>query len=134
MIQVGREDLLRALKRLKGLAKQDILASDLTPYPEFWRAHAEARHVEYTNLIRLVEETDIEEACASAFSTYNNLPAASESNQIFAETKGKEQAIEFFFKVVGIDIEQLRFARNEHLELQAFLSNQPQIYYEHFHS
>lgn len=134
MIQVGRDDLLRALKRLKGIAKQDILTSNLTPYPEFWKAHAEARRVEYANLIQLVEDADIEKACAFAFSTYSNLPGASEGDQIFAETKGREQAIEFFFRVVGIDVDQLRYARTENLELQTFLSNQPQIYYEYYHS
>jgi hypothetical protein len=134
MIQVGRDDLLRALKRLKGLAKQDILASDLTPYPQFWKAHAEARRAEYANLIQLVEEADIEKACAYAFSTYSTLPGVLEGDQVFAEAKGREQAIELYFRIVGVDVDQLRVARNEHLELQAFLSKQPQIYYEYYHS
>lgn len=134
MIQIGREDLLRALKKFKGLAKQDILASNLTPYPEYWKAHAEARRSEYIKLIDLMEKTDIEEACAYAFSSYKSLPGAAEGDQVFAEIKGKEQALEMFFRVVGVEPSHLRNAKENFDEFQAFYLAEPQIHYETYHS
>lgn len=132
MIHVGREDLLGALKKFKGIAKQDILVSDLTPYPQYWKAHAEARRLEYSTLIQIVEESGIEKACAYAFSTYNNLPGASEGNQAFAEVKGREQAIELFFRVVGVDIHHLHDAKLNRDDFDTFFLGEPQIYYEYY--
>lgn len=134
MIQVGRDDLLKALKKFKGIAKQDVLLSDLTSYPQYWKAHAEARRMEYATLIGLVEEAGVEKACAYAFSTYNNLPGVSDGDQTFAEIKGREQAIEVFFQVVGVDIEHLKTAKYNHEDSGSFFVNEPQINYEYYHS
>lgn len=130
MIPIGREDLLRALKKFKGLAKQDILASDLTSCPEYWRAHAEARRSEYIKLIDLMEKTDIEEACAYAFSAYKSIQKAADGDQVFAEMKGREQALEMFFRVIGIEPSHLRSARENYDEFNAFYQSESRFNYE----
>lgn len=118
MIQVTGEDLLRALKRFKGLAKQDLLASEFTPDPQYWRTHAEARRAEYKRLINLIENSGVENACVYAFNTYENLPTADEA--MTPETKGREQAIELFFQILGIEPEELQISRRNHLNYQEF--------------
>lgn len=56
MFNVTPADALRALKKFKRLAKQDLLASEFTSEPEFWRGQAEARRATYDTLMGLVEE------------------------------------------------------------------------------
>jgi len=116
MIQVKNEDLIKALKRFKGLAKQDLLASELTPDPAYWRTHAEARRTEYKRLIDLVQNSGVENACVYAFHTYENLPTLDETMNL-PEYKGREQALELFFQILGISPIELRSARSGHIEL-----------------
>ncbi|HHW12462.1 MAG TPA: hypothetical protein GXX33_05620 [Firmicutes bacterium] len=100
MCQVEGEDLIRALKRFKSLAKQDLLASERTNDPSFWRTHAEARRKEYTRLIQLVENSGVEKACVYALKTYkrNRLINTKERNP---EQEGTRQALELFFEIIG---------------------------------
>src|SRR5690554_6258226 len=108
MIEVSREDLVKALKRYKGLAKQDLLASELTPNPIYWRMHAETRRAEYNRLIELIETSGIEKACVYAFKAYN---LNSDKDRNSGEYKGREQAVELLLLIFGIDPEKLRIAR-----------------------
>jgi hypothetical protein len=124
MIEVSREDLVRALKRYKGLAKQDLLASELTPDPEYWRTHAESRRTEYKKLIELVENSGIEKACVYAFKTYQSLETGDEQGTI-GESKGREQAIELFFHIFGIDAEKLRVAKKKQKNYEEFSCQYP---------
>ena len=105
MCQVQGEDLVRALKKFKSLAKQDLLTSELTNNPCFWRTHAEARRKEYTRLIHLIENSGVEKACVYAFKTYEayGLNVAVQS----AEMAGSRQALELFFGITGLSREQL---------------------------
>ena len=124
MIEVSREDLVRALKRFKGLAKQDLLASELTADPAYWRTHAESRRTEYKKLIDLVETSGIEKACVYAFKTYQDLNTG-ENEEDFGEYKGREQAIELFFHIFGIDPEKLRIARKKRKNYEEFSCQYP---------
>ena len=123
MIEVSREDLVRALKRYKGLAKQDLLASELTPDPEYWRTHAESRRTEYKKLIELVENSGIEKACVYAFKTYQSLETGDEQGTI--ERARTEQAIELFFHIFGIDAEKLRVAKKKQKNYEEFSCQYP---------
>ncbi|HHT49754.1 MAG TPA: hypothetical protein GXZ98_10750 [Firmicutes bacterium] len=100
MFQVEGEDLIRALKKFKSLAKQDLLTSEMTNDPVFWRAHAEARRNEYTRLINLIENSGVEKACVYAFMRYQE----SGIHEVAAESPlsaGCRQALELFFKIIG---------------------------------
>ena len=107
MVQVDGEDLLRALKRFKSLAKQDLLASELTPDPVYWKTHAEARRTVYNRLINLIESSGSEKACVCAFDTYEGLQETKETG----EQQGLKQAIELFFQIIGISPEKLKRMR-----------------------
>lgn len=124
MIEVSREDLVRALKRYKGLAKQDLLASELTPDPAYWRTHAESRRTEYKKLIELVEKSGVEKACVYAFRTYQSL-GINDKEQEPGENHGREQAIELFFNIFGIEPEKLRLAREKRKNYEEFSCQYP---------
>ncbi len=100
MCQVEGEDLVRALKRFKSLAKQDLLTSELTTDPYFWRTHAEARRKEYTRLIHLVETSGVEKACVYALQSYKRI-RLSKTEEQDPEQAGARQALELFFKITG---------------------------------
>ncbi len=104
MVQVATDDLLRALKRCKGIAKQELLIKEPAQYNEARKAHAEARREIYAKLIDLVETSDIENACAFAFKEYQVLTEPNNDPGI----KGRFQALEMFFNVLGIDHNQLK--------------------------
>lgn len=99
MCQVEGEDLVRALKKFKSLAKQDLLTSELTNDPFFWRTHAEARRKEYSRLINLIEISGVDKACIYAFSSYKQYTAHSTAEN--PELSGSRQALELFFGITG---------------------------------
>ena len=104
MVQIATDDLLRALKRCKGIAKQELLIKEPTQFNEFRKAHAEARREIYTKLIDLVETSDIENACAFAFKEYQASLGSSDDDPTL---RGRFQALEMFFTIIGIDRNQL---------------------------
>lgn len=122
MVQIGQDDLLRALKGFKGLAKQDLLlTNDLDPQADTRRTHAEARRQVYLRLIELLETSGIEDACVFAYQEYLALPSGQE-----AETPlylGQTQALEMFFTLIGVSSDQLRSSKGTHTNLDALLSS-----------
>lgn len=108
MIQLSEDDVVKGLKRLKSLAKQDILASALAPDPKFWAEYASARKEEYEGLIELVNENGVEEAFSIASEEYEELKRAQAQGEGEEKTnspvlKGRLAALELFFKMLGAD-------------------------------
>ncbi|HHT05816.1 MAG TPA: hypothetical protein GXZ97_06070 [Hydrogenispora sp.] len=131
MCQVQGEDLIRALKRFKSLAKQDLLASERTNDPCFWRTHAEARRKEYTRLIHLVENSGVEKACVYALQSYKKirLNNAEERNP---EQDGSRQALELFFEIIGSSPGRLgKWLQERQIEMEpphdAFFAQETQL-------
>lgn len=118
MVRIATDDLLRALKRCKGIAKQELLIKEPAQYNEARKAHAEARREIYAKLIDLVETSDIENACAFAFKEYQNL---SESCSDPAE-KGRFQALEMYFNILGIDHNRLNESKTNHIDIFQLLN------------
>ncbi|NPV52749.1 MAG: hypothetical protein HPY71_04410 [Firmicutes bacterium] len=107
MVELTSEDVIRGLKRLKSLAKQDILASSLTKNPVFWSKHAGARKEKYEELIALVEKHGVSGACEIAARQYSELPVAGVANggnnEAPPEVIGQGQALRLFFNTLGMD-------------------------------
>lgn len=122
MVQIATDDLLRALKRCKGIAKQELLIKEPTQLNEFRKAHAEARREIYTKLIDLVETSDIENACAFAFKEYQALSESSDDPIL----RGRFQALEMFFNIIGIDRNLLNKYKMNNLDFCQFLSTASQ--------
>ena len=120
MVQVGQDDLLRALKGFKGLAKQDLLlTNDTGPQANYRKTHAEARREVYLRLIDFIETGGFENACVFAYQEYLKLPEDITDNP---SGQGRKQALEMFFKVIGITPEQLETSKGSHLEPAALLA------------
>ena len=107
MIHVAKEDVLRGLKKFKRLAKQDLLASDLTSNPSFWSKQAESRRSQYDQLMELITEQGVEMAYRIASKEYATLPLDSLSSTSNPEMTGKQQAYEMFFTILGVGKETL---------------------------
>jgi hypothetical protein len=132
MVQVRQDDLLRALKSFKGLAKQDLLAGNLTPETEFRKTHAEARRETYAKLISLVEESGIEEACVFAFKEYIKFTGENPKKDGDPVNDGHLQALEMFFKVIGVTGDKLNDLKIKNLDINELLSVQvPQVQNEY---
>lgn len=117
-VMLNVEDVVRGLKRLKSLAKQDLLVSSRTANPAFWSIHADARKQKYEDLITMVSEHGVSATYNSAINEYLNLP---ESGEDEAHIKGKEQALEMFLQTLGVDrrtLAELRSRRPGAQEVQ----------------
>jgi hypothetical protein len=127
MVQVERDDLLRALKGFKGIAKQDLLIQDVTPQSDYRKTHAEARREIYTKLINLVEEAGITEACVFALSEYNKIPesAKGDNNPVI---NGHLQALELFFNIIGITSDKFKALRESSKNISKFFELIPQVH------
>ena len=107
MFEVAKDDVLRGLKKFKRLAKQDLLASSLTSNPRFWSSQAEARRTMYDELMTAVEEKGVELAYRQAAKTYATLPLHNLSSvqEPDPQITGKQQALEMFFTILGVNKE-----------------------------
>lgn len=101
---IAKDDVLRGLKRCKRLAKQDLLASALTPNPHFWGTQAEARRTQYTELMEIVDSDGVETAYQQAMRRYASLPRFTPSGAtgVDPEQSGQKQALEMFFTILGV--------------------------------
>lgn len=112
MVQLNAEDVIRGLKRLKSLAKQDILISSRAPDPELWLKTATARKEKYEALITLVEEHGVQRAYQIALDDYASLAASTpDRDGLLPYAKGEEQALEIFFKTLGFNSDILQDVR-----------------------
>ena len=119
-LNLTKEDLIQALKKFKSIAKQDILSSSLTSNPAFWKEHAEARRRQYLELIEKIENGSVEETYAYALDIYEKISKNNENNDN-PEIRGKEQAIEIFFQIIGIKPDKLKASCENHQSFQDIL-------------
>ncbi|NLS45724.1 MAG: hypothetical protein GX969_08330 [Firmicutes bacterium] len=118
MIQLNAEDVIRGLKRLKSLAKQDILISSRAPDPEFWLKTATARKEKYEALIALVEKYGVQGAYQAALDDYTSLNSSMpETNRNLPCMRGQEQALEIFFRTLGLNGDDiLNYTKTNYVE------------------
>lgn len=103
-IMLNVEDVVRGLKRLKSLAKQDLLISSKTANPAFYYCHALSRKQKYEDLIMLVSEHGVTAAYDMALKEYLELP---EPTMDDAQTRGQLHALEMFLQTMGLDKQTL---------------------------
>ncbi|MBI3962058.1 MAG: hypothetical protein HY335_04825 [Deinococcus sp.] len=108
--------VLEGLKRYRRIAKQDTLAGDQAL---FRVRHAEARREVYGELMALAERGDVKTVIDRSLQLYSQLPFVSSSGpEEYPEIKGKEDALENFFVMVGMDPKVRREARSQRPPLQ----------------
>lgn len=115
MLKVSKDDVIRALKKCKRLAKQDLLLANHCAAAEFWRRNAEVRRDEYTRLMEEVERNGVDATYRNSLERYMALPrieAGDDPARTNPEIAGCEQALEIFFTLLGVDRRVIVHARN----------------------
>lgn len=113
-VVLSSEELIKGLKHYKGIAKQDILRAPETEHPEVLKTHAEARREVYTHLTELAEKLSPSDVAKEALKTYQALPfvtGSAESEHV--EIKARENALENFFLMIGLEPKIRREVRSQ---------------------
>lgn len=112
-VVLSSEEIKRGLKHYRRIARQDLLRADETDNPEIVRRHAEARRVVYAHLYDLAETGTPSEVALEALRVYQELPFVTGSkDEAHTEIKGRENALENFFLMIGLEAKVRREVRS----------------------
>jgi hypothetical protein len=118
-VVLSSEEILRGLKHYRRIAKQDLLRAPETPKPEAFMRHAEARREVYGTLAEFAEGAAPEDVVQRALGLYRELPFVNgTAEEAYPDVKGKENALENFFLMIGLDPKVRREARRERKPLE----------------
>ncbi len=107
------EEIQRGLKHYRRIAKQDLLLATETDNPDAFRRHAEARRSVYAHLSELAETMSPSEVVQEALKAYQELPFVTGSeDENHIEIKGRENALENFFLMIGLEPKVRREVRS----------------------
>jgi len=114
------EQILQGLKHYRRIARQDMLRAPETPNPDAFLKHAEARREIYMQLTERAEHGGPDDVIQHALELYRNLPFVTGTPEhAHPDIKGKENALENFFLMIGLDPKQRREARSARKKLEA---------------
>lgn len=117
---ITTEQILQGLKHYRRIARQDMLRAPETPHPDAFLKHAEARREVYALLTKTAEEGSSEDVISHALNLYRDLPfVTGTAEHEHPELKGKENGLENFFLLVGLDPKSRREARSQRSKLEA---------------
>lgn len=98
------EEIKRGLKHYRRIARQDLLRAEETDNPEAFKRHAEARRSVYAYLTEVAETSAPDEVALEALKAYEALPFVTGSeDEAHTEIKGRENALENFFLMIGLE-------------------------------
>lgn len=98
------EEIKRGLKHYRRIARQDLLRAEETDNPEAFTRHAEARRAVYAHLTEIAEAMSPDEVALEALKEYEALPFVTGSeDEAHTEIKGRENALENFFLMIGLE-------------------------------
>ncbi len=113
-VVLNSEEILRGLKHYRRIARQDLLRAPETDDPDAFRLHAEARRNVYAELSELAEVKSPDEVAVEALRVYQELPFVTGSDlPEHTEIKGRENALENFFLMIGLEPRIRREARSK---------------------
>jgi len=113
-VVLSSEEILRGLKHYRRIAKQDLLLASETDNPEAFRRHAEARRSVYSYLSELAQTMSPPEVVEEALKVYRELPFVTGSeDEAHTEIKGRENALENFFLMIGLEPKIRREVRSQ---------------------
>ena len=112
-VVLSSDDIVRGLKHYRRIAKQDVLRAPETPNPDAALRHAEARREVYAELTAIAERGSPQDVVQAALDAYRNLPFATGSDDpAHVELRARENALENFFLMIGLEPKVRRDARN----------------------
>ena len=113
-VVLSSEEILRGLKHYRRIAKQDLLLASETDNPEAFRRHAEARRSVYSYLSELAQTMSPPEVVEEALKVYRELAFVTASeDEAHTEIKGRENALENFFLMIGLEPKLRREVRSQ---------------------
>lgn len=117
-------EIIRGLKHYRRIARQDLLHAGLTPDSERYRQHAEARRDVYAHLAGIAETQPPLEVAREALRCYRKLPFVTGTPEdTHLDVKGRENALENFFLLIGLEPKIRRQVRSQ----RAPLGSQPAV-------
>jgi hypothetical protein len=103
-VVITSEEIKRGLKHYRRIARQDLLRAAETDNPEAFKRHAEARRSVYASLTEAAESMSPDEVAREALRAYEALPFVTGSDDDeHTEIKGRENALENFFLMIGLE-------------------------------
>jgi hypothetical protein len=113
-VVLSTDEIVRGLKHYRRIAKQDLLRAAEAEHPEAFRRHAEARREVYAELAELAAEATPEEVARTALELYKDLPfvTGTPADQ-HVDVKGRENALENFFLMIGLEPKVRREVRSQ---------------------
>ncbi len=116
---LNTEQLLQGLKHYRRIARQDMLRAPETPWPAAFLTHAESRREVYVALGTYAEAHASDEVVEHALELYRQLPfVTGTAEHEHPDVKGRENALENFFLLVGLDPKTRREARSKRPRLK----------------
>lgn len=113
-VVLSSDEIIRGLKHYRRIAKQDVLRAAETTDPDAFRRHAEARREVYAALSELAEHELPGDVVAEALRQYQALPFVTGSEDpAHVEMKGRENALENFFLMIGLEPKVRREVRSQ---------------------
>ena len=113
-VVLSSDEIMRGLKHYRRIARQDVLRAPETEDPETFRAHAEARRSIYAHLTDVAEAQSPEDVVREALRCYRELPfVTGTADGEHTEIKGKENALENFFLMIGLEPKVRREVRSQ---------------------
>lgn len=113
-VVLSSEEIMRGLKHYRRIAKQDVLRASETDHPEAFKEHAEARRDVYALLASVAETQGPAEVVREALERYRDLPfVTGTADGQHADIKGRENALENFFLMIGLDPKVRREVRSQ---------------------
>jgi hypothetical protein len=125
-VVLSSDEIIRGLKHYRRIAKQDVLRAPETKDPDAFRRHAEARREVYATLSELAQSQTPGEVVAEALQQYQNLPFVTGSDDpAHTELRGRENALENFFLMIGLEPKVRREVRSLRPSLRSAVSAPP---------
>lgn len=113
-VVLSSEEIVRGLKHYRRIARQDVLRSQESDDPDVLREHAEARRSIYAHLAEIAESKSPEDVVREALRCYRELPFVTGTpDGEHTEIKGKENALENFFLMIGLEPKVRREVRSQ---------------------
>lgn len=112
------DQIQQGLKHYRRIARQDMLRASETPHPEAFLKHAEFRREVYADLTTFADTHAPDEVIAHALGLYEQLPfVTGTAEHEHPDIKGRENALENFFLLVGLDPKTRRESRSKRPKL-----------------
>ena len=117
-VVLSSDEILRGLKHYRRIARQDVLRAPETDNPDVFLSHAEARRGVYAHLTEVAETQSPSAVVSEALECYKGLPFVSGTGESeHSEIKGKENALENFFLMIGLEAKVRREVRSQRPKL-----------------